>query len=107
VAKVIAYMTAVWVSFWGVVTVMFPGEWHSLAGYLFFAFMMLTGIPGTPAALLLFHSWLEKRAIDQSPQALPPSAGGGASQPAAPAHPSRKPPPAGPRHTAYLSALAT
>jgi hypothetical protein len=106
VAKVIAYMTAVWVSFWGVVAVVFPGELHSVSAYLLFALMMLTVMPGTPAGLLLLHAWLEKRP-SPAPQGLPPSPGSRAPQRTAPAHPVRKLPPPGPRHTTYLSPLAS
>jgi hypothetical protein len=104
VAKVIAYMTAVWVSFWGVVAVIFPGGLHSLSAYVVFALMMLTVLPGAPAGLLLLHAWLEKRP-GPAPQGLPPSPGSRVSPRAAPAHPAGKLPPAGPRHTVYLSPL--
>lgn len=104
VAKVIACMAAVWVSFWSVVAVIFPGELHSLSAYVFFALMMLTVMPGAPAGLLLLHTWLEKRP-SSAPQALPPSPDSNAPQRSAPVKPPRKLPPAAPRHTTYLSPL--
>jgi Domain of unknown function (DUF1707) len=108
VAKVIASITAVWVTFWVVVaTVIDPGALPSLQAYLLFAFTMFAGIPGTPAALLMLHAWMEKRGDSQSPQGLPPTAGVHAAQRAVPGHPGRKLPPPGPRHTTYRSALAS
>jgi hypothetical protein len=62
VAHVIGGITAMWVSFWVVVAVVIaPGALPSLQAYLLFAVTMLAGIPGTPAALLLLHAWMERR----------------------------------------------
>lgn len=71
VVKVIAYMTAVWVGFWGVIAAMDPAGLHSLPSDLFLGFVMLTFLPGSPAALLMFHSWLEKRAVRSTPPGRP------------------------------------
>lgn len=106
VAKVIACITAVWVTFWVVMaTVIDPGALPSLQAYLLFALTMFAGIPGTPAALLGLHAWLERRGSSHSPQGLPPGAGGQAAQRAVLGHLGRKLPPADPRHTIYRSAL--
>lgn len=106
VAKVIAWITVVWVSFWGVFAVIFPGELHSLSADVFFALMMLIVMPGSPAGLLMLHTWLEK-GPSPAPQGLPPGPGSRAPQHTAPASPARKLPPPGPRHTTYLSPLAS
>jgi hypothetical protein len=105
VLKVIAALTAVCMCLWVAKAVSVTDGSNSPGSTLFFVLMVLIVTPGMPAALLLLHARLEKRAGRQSPQGLPPSAGGRASRRAA-GHPGRKLPPAGPRHTAYLSALA-
>ena len=105
--KVIAGLTAMCTVFWLAVAVRDTGASNFFGSSLFFVLIVLTVMPGMPAALLLLHARLEKRASSPSLQGRPPGGGGRPGQRTGPPQPGRKPPPAGPRYSAYVSALAS
>jgi hypothetical protein len=105
--KVIAGLTAMCTVFWLAVAVRDTGASNFFGSSLFFVLIVLTVMPGMPAALLLLHARLEKRASRPSLQGRPPGGGGRSAQRTGPPQPGRKPPPAGPRYTACQGLRAT
>lgn len=105
--KVIAALTAISTLFWLTVAVRDTGASNFFGSSLFFVLIVLTAVPGLPAALLLLHARLEKRAGQQSPPGRLPGGGGRSAPRTGPPQPDRKHPTAGPRYTAYQSALAS
>jgi hypothetical protein len=105
--KVIAALTAISTVFWLTVAVRDTGASNFFGSSLFFVLIVLTAMPGMPAALLLLHAKLEKQARKQAAAGGPPGGGGRTAPRTGPPRPGRKPPPAGPRYTAYQSALAS
>jgi hypothetical protein len=105
--RVIAALTAVSTLFWLTVAVRDTGASNFFSSSLFFVLIVLVVMPGMPAALLLLHARLEKRASQQSLPGRPPGGTGRPGQRTGPRQPGRKYPPAGPRYTAYQSALAS
>ena len=103
--QVIAALTAISTVFWLAVAVRDPGASNFFGSSLFFVLIVLTAMPGMPAALLLLHARMEKRASTPSLPGRPPGGSGQPGQRTGPPQPGRKYPPAGPWFTSYASAL--
>jgi hypothetical protein len=74
--RVIAALTAMCTILWLAATARHTGGPDFFGSSLFFVLVVLTVVPGMPAALLLLHARLEKRASRQSVPARPPGRGG-------------------------------
>ncbi len=78
----VACVSTAWTSIW--IPVVIVDGINSLAN-LILVVVLITVVPVLLVGFLLYHAWLDKRASGQSPQGLPPGAGGETSQRMAPA----------------------
>jgi hypothetical protein len=102
--RVIAALTAMCTILWLAAAQRHTGGSDFFTGSLFYVLVVLTVLPGMPAALLLLHSRLEKRASRQSLPGGPPGGGGRPTQRTGPGQRGPNHQLKGPRNTAYLSA---